>query len=120
MDFDSRFVLLDGLVVFTRAEVGVSLVKRDRETPSLSPFVGTDEQKNTYGFLSLFCLGESSLYTLCAFESSRLCLFFLVAWLCGDRASDTGSATGVGRLFAFGTHLECSKSVILSRVNVSF
>jgi hypothetical protein len=65
-------------------------------------------QKRTYSFLSLFCVGESGLYTLCAFESSRLCLFFLVGWLCGDRASD--SATGLGRLFAFGSHLECSKS----------
>jgi hypothetical protein len=31
MDFDSRFVLGDGFVIFTRAEVSVSL-KRDRET----------------------------------------------------------------------------------------
>ena len=31
MDFDSRFVLLDGLVVFARAEVSISL-KRDHET----------------------------------------------------------------------------------------
>ena len=60
-------------------------------------------QKRTYRFLSLFCLGASSLYTLCAFESPRLCLFFLVGWLCGDRGSD--SATGLGRLFAFGSHL---------------
>ena len=31
MDFDSRLVLLDGFVIFTRVEVSVSL-KRDRET----------------------------------------------------------------------------------------
>ena len=33
MDFDSSLVLVDGFVIFTRAEVSVSL-KRDRETSS--------------------------------------------------------------------------------------
>ena len=73
-------------------------------------------QKRTYSFLSLFCLGAPSFYTLGAFESSRLCLFLFVGWLCGDRASD--SATGLGRLFALASHLECLKSVIVSGVNV--
>jgi hypothetical protein len=106
--FDSSLVLLDGLVVFTRTEVSVSL-KRDREMPlSRRASGGTKArpgaQKRTYSFLSLFCLDAFSLYTLCAFESPRHCLFFLYGgWLCGDCTSNIASR--LGSLFAFGSHL---------------
>jgi hypothetical protein len=81
MDFDGAIVLFDGLVIVTRTEVSISL-ERDGETLCHSVAVHRPERvarkvMRTYGFFAFFRLDAPGLYTLCAFDGSRLGQLFL-------------------------------------------
>jgi hypothetical protein len=102
MDFDGTIVLYDGLAIVTRTEVSISL-EHDDETLCHSVAARRFEWvarkvMRTYGFLAFFCLDAPGLYTLCAFDSSRLDQLFLFG--CLRRAH----ATGFGFLFVLGSH----------------
>lgn len=69
-------VLLDGVAIITRTEVSISL-KHGRKILCHSAAARRSEWVArmvmcTYVFLVFFCVDAPGLYTLCAFDGSRL------------------------------------------------